>query len=257
MLSTSLSSRIAVVYNLVQAPSSPVPLPSNWDNIIARFSNSYRQYSAGIAHDLILLITNPNPPTTKYINNFANLSYALMHYSGSGWDIGAYQSASRDLHAYDMVMFLNSQAFPVKHNWLLSFYRVFSLYGLSILGACSSFQIAPHIRTASLATSPTLLTDYPLTVTNRSEACLFEHSLHNFSLWGLHKGLPVGTVTTHGYTSLKESRNDPEIFRRGGQTALLIEDRHTLLYRNFDLAQKHDHEHSTDSTDYWNLIVDI
>lgn len=244
-------SRIAVLYNLVQRPSSAEPLPANWGEIINRFYQSYLSCDAGIAHDLILVITNPNKPDVSYRDRFSNLRHDVIHYTGNGWDIGAYQDAAQYLTDYDVVMCLNSQAFPVKENWLLSFYREFSRYGTGVFGACSSFQIYPHIRTASIVTTPELLNSYPLRVRSRQEGCIFEHSSHNFSLWALGLGIPVGTVSTHGFTSLQDSRCLPNVFRKGDQSALLVEDRHTLHFKALSASEKGHYTHMTDSTSYW------
>lgn len=222
--------KIAVVYNLVEKPTGDIPLPDNWDIVIKRFANSFVNYDSGCSHDLYICSSGgPLSDSSKEI--FRNINYKKsITYTGGGWDIGAYQFCAKQLENYDFVICLNSQAYIAYADWLESFKNAFKRHGVGIYGASSSFEVAPHIRTSCIAFSPRLINNYPLKVCCRYDACVFEHSPKNFSLWALKQGLPVMVVMRSGIYSLLESRRKPNIFRHGSQEELLINDRHTAIY---------------------------
>ena len=168
----------------------------------------------------------------------AGTQFSPLRYNGGGWDIGAYQHSAKQLVDYDFVICLNSQAHIIKANWLLHFAQAFEKFGVGVYGASSSFECFPHIRTCCIAFPPHLILEYPLDVRCRYDAELFEHSSKGFSPWALEKGLPVCVVSQSGVDQLAESRNRPNIYRRGSQGDLLIHDRHTIIYGNASPAEK-------------------
>lgn len=222
--------KVAVLYNLVEKPTDNIPLPQDWGKIIKRFRDSYVGHQAGVSHDLFIC-SSGTALSASSRGLLHGLKYTAIEYKGSGWDIGAYQYCARRLLAYDLVLFLNSQAFIVQDDWLSYFAAAFKKHGPGIYGSSSSFEVAPHIRTSSFAVSPKLLLRYPLQVRSRYDACVFEHSPTNFSLWALSNNVPVYVVMRSGAYKLLESRQSENIFRRGTQDDLLVNDRHTIIYR--------------------------
>lgn len=222
--------KLAVLYNLVEKPTDAPALPENWGYIVRRFIDSYTSHKAGITHDLYICSSGAELSSSSR-ELLEGLEYHAITYKGLGWDIGAYQYCARRLVSYDLVFFLNSQAFVIQDNWLRYFSAAYENHGPGVYGASSSFEVSPHIRTSSFAVSPSLLLRYPLKVRSRYDACVFEHSPKNFSLWALSKNFPVYVVMRSGAYKLLDSREGGNIFRRGTQEDLLINDRHTLIYR--------------------------
>jgi len=237
--------KIAVVYNWVEKATDAIPLPEGWTDVLRRFVESYRAFDAGYAHDLYICASGA-PLTQCSTGILAATQFRALRYNGGGWDIGAYQHAAKHLLDYDFVVCLNSQAHIRQANWLRRFAEAFERFGVGVYGASSSFQGSPHIRTCCIAFTPRLILDYPLTVRCRYDACVFEHSPKGFSVWALAKGLPVCVVTRSGVEQLAESRNRPDIFRRGSQGDLLIHDRHTLVYNSASPAEKERLERQAD-----------
>jgi hypothetical protein len=222
--------RIAVVYNLAERSTGNIPLPDGWDAVLRRFAESYLNFDAGYAHDLYICSSGASLSSlSKEI--FKAIPYKPLTYMGGGWDIGAYQYAAEFLKNYALVVCLNSQAHIAHANWLKYFADAFDRYGDGVYGASSSFQVSPHIRTSCIAFAPHLILQYPLKVRCRYDACVFEHSPTNFSLWALGKGLPVFVVMLSGVYKLSESRLQSGSFRRGKQENLLIKDRHTIIFK--------------------------
>jgi hypothetical protein len=237
--------KIAVVYNWVEKATDAIPLPEGWSDILSRFVESYRVFDAGYAHDLYICASGA--PLAQYSTAIlAGTQFRVLRYNGGGWDIGAYQHAAKHLLDYNFVVCLNSQAYIRKANWLRFFAEAFERFGAGVYGASSSFEISPHIRTCCIAFTPHLILDYPLDVRCRYDAGVFEHSPKGFSLWALEKGLPVCVVTQSGVDQLAESRNRPDIFRRGSQGDLLIHDRHTIIYDSASPAEKERLERQAD-----------
>ena len=229
--------KIGVLYNLVEKPSGLDMLPDNWSDILKRFKDSYCKYPAGVPHDLYIC-TSGSKMSDQSKKIFKELNYRSLTYMGKGWDIGAYQHCAKALKEYDFVLFLNSQTFFVVDNWLSYFAQAYHSYGPGIYGASSSFEVAPHIRTSCFASSPKLLRQYPLKVDSRYDACVFEHSPKNFSQWVMSKGFRVRVVMCSGSYPLAESRQGKDIFRRGTQEDLVINDRHTLIYKQASSAER-------------------
>lgn len=223
--------KIAVVYNLVERPTGNIPLPDGWVAVLRRFAESYLNFDAGYAHDLYICASG-DPLSSLSREIFQAITYRPLTYMGGGWDIGAYQYVAEILKNYDLVVCLNSQAHIAHANWLKYFSGAFDKYGDGVYGASSSFQVSPHVRTSCIAFSPHLILDYPQKIRCRYDACVFEHSPTNFSLWALGKGLPVCVVMRSGVYPLMESRAPSNIFRRGTQENMLIKDRHTIIFEN-------------------------
>lgn len=221
--------KIAVLYNLVEKATDDVPLPNNWAEILMRFRDSYLKHSAGVQHDLFICASGAAlSEHSKRL--FEGMNYRSLKYLGKGWDIGAYQHCAKKLNNYDLVVFMNSQAFVVADRWLSYFTDAYAEYGPGIYGASSSFEVAPCVRTSAFAAPARLLLRYPLKVRTRYDACVFEHSPKNFSQWAIEQGLPVQVVMRSGTYQLADSRWGANIFRRGTQEDLIINDRHTLIY---------------------------
>lgn len=229
--------KIAVLYNLVEEATDDVPLPNNWGEILARFRDSYVEHPAGVPHDLYVCASG-GELSERSRQLFEGLTYRTLSYRGKGWDIGAYQHCAKQLDKYDFVVFMNSQAFVVADRWLSYFADAYSAHGPGIYGASSSFEVAAHIRTSAFAAPPGLLNQYSLKVRSRYDACVFEHSPTNFSQWAIGQGLPVQVVMRSGIYPLADSRRGENIFRRGTQGDLIINDRHTLIYAQASDAER-------------------
>lgn len=226
-----------MLYNLVEQATGDIPLPDHWKDILKRFRDSYISHPAGVEHDFYICASGASlSRSSKEL--FGGLNYRELRYKGRGWDIGAYQHCAKQLTMYDLVVFLNSQSFIVIDGWLRYFVEAYSTFGPGVYGASSSFEVAPHIRTSAFAASPQLLIEYPFKTRSRYDACLFEHSPKNFSLWALQQGFPVRVILRRGSLSLAESRQEENIFRRGAQENLIINDRHTLIYSQADVDEK-------------------
>jgi hypothetical protein len=237
--------KIAVVYNWVEKATDAAPLPQGWTDILRRFVESYRVFNAGYAHDLYICVSGASL-SQHSMAILAGTQFRVLRYNGGGWDIGAYQHAAKHLLDYDFVICLNSQAHIVKANWLLFFVQAFEKFGVGVYGASSSFETFPHIRTCCIAFPPRLILEYPLDARCRYDAELFEHSPKGFCPWAIEKGLPVCVVTQSGVDQLADSRNRPNVFRRGSQGELLIHDRHTIIYSSASPAEKEQLERKAD-----------
>lgn len=231
--------RVAVVYNIVERRTAGGYLDANYESAVRRFVDSYIKFNARFNHDLYIC-TSGASLSARSKEIFDGLKFQTLTYRGHGWDIGAYQYCARRLKGYDFLVCMNSQVHIVAPGWLAAILSARQTYGPGVYGTSSSFEIAPHIRTSCIATEPELLTKYPLNVRCRYDACLFEHSPRNFSLWARGKGYSVCVVSKSSVRRLEDSRSGCGIFRRDSQTSLLVRDRHTQIY---DAAPPEEREH--------------
>ena len=231
--------KIAILYNVVERATDGGYIDPNYDSVIRRFVDSYVGHQSGCDHDLYICSSGATL-SAKRMAILSGLTYRVFTYFGDGWDIGAYQYCAKSLDSYDILVCMNSQAHVAVDGWLSAIVGAWKTYGPGVYGTSSSFEVAPHIRTSCLVVPPALLAKYPVKVRCRYDACLFEHSPSNFSLWARSQGYPVCVVLKSGVQCLADSRNQNEIFRRDSQAGLLIHDRHTQIY---DAAPAEEREH--------------
>lgn len=221
--------KIALLYNIVERASSNIPLPDNWDEILSRFISSYKQHTPKIRHDLYIC-SSGSQLSKRSMEKLAEINYKTFSYYGGGWDVGAYQSSAKKLLNYDVIVCINAQTHFNKDNWLEKIIEAIRAWGPGIYGASASFESAPHIRTSFMAFPPSVILSYPVTVKTRYEACVFEHSPSNFSIWAKAQGYSVRVVEDNQTYDLLELSKSTLGFRRGDQSQFLIQDRHSLIY---------------------------
>lgn len=111
--------------------------------LFERFISSYSQYQAGYAHQLVFLFNGVNEeaaiePYLAYANEH-HISYANLVYPGACQDIDAYYWAAAQLNT-EYLLFFNSYATILAHNWLQFYMQHASDPKIGIVGATGSWQ---------------------------------------------------------------------------------------------------------------------
>jgi hypothetical protein len=120
-----------------------VYLARNADGIPAfqRFADSYRRYSASVAHDLIIIYKGferaEDLRTAKAV--FHDLSHIGIELDDSGFDIGSYLEVGRRV-SHEYLCFLNTHAEIAAPDWLACLFRYASQDGVGIAGATGSYE---------------------------------------------------------------------------------------------------------------------
>lgn len=194
-----------------------------------RFVQNYKEFPPGIEHESVVML-NGVPCSTDLeamFNPLQNLKF--LGHDNSGYDIGAFQHAAREVPA-DMMVFFGASAFLQVANWLLRMAQVFSIdqkcqYGCMGNVGLLRYHVWPHIRTTGFWMNPTLMNSYPIVVTKPEQRFPFEHGPNCFTEWLRKKGIKSYVVTTNGVYDWKDWNADPNGFQRGNQSSLLSGDR--------------------------------
>lgn len=217
--------KIAVLYLKITRRIETYPIATPYEVGHKRFYNGYREFKPVIPHDLIIVRCG----ATEGATDFDSIATHYLRFDGWGSDCAAYQAVVRILD-YDLVLCLNTLAYPWRHNWLEPFAAALNHYGKGVYGATASYEVTPHLRTPAIAFHPDVVREYPFTTTNRGDSVAFESSENSITSWAERHGYTTLLVSGDGWYLKPDWRKPQNIFRRGDQSNCLIKDRHTDLY---------------------------
>lgn len=204
-----------------------VPWNPNYDGVVKRWIDTYRQFKPAIEHELVVVDSD----SAGEPGEFADHASRFLVYTGGGWDCGTWLWAGRTLQT-DMLVCCNSSTYFWKHGWLERFVEEFQRYGRGLYGPMTSLAYHPHIRTPCMVFHPEIAIKYPGKVTNRDETYVFEclGGNGNFTLWSKKSGYPVKMVTWDGCYDMSDWRKPDNVFWKGDQSNVLVKDRHANRY---------------------------
>jgi hypothetical protein len=200
-----------------------------WDGYASRFISSYQSAAPCMVHNTIV-VCNGGAPTAKEANLFAPLpNLVFLTHDNSGWDIGAFQKASRNSTA-DMIVFFGSSAYVQGAGWLARMAEPFVKnpeiqYGSMGNRGDMKIKIYPHIRTTGFWMQPALFNSYPHAITTPAQRFPFEHGSNCFTEFLERNGVKSNVVTWRGEYAWENWDVDPTGFNRGDQSSLLSKDR--------------------------------
>ena len=128
---TTDSSPLCLVH-LVRAANGTAPLE--------RFLASYERYSAGVEHDLVLLLKGFASPAdaAAHLALARDIEAASLFVSDDGFDLDAYATAARELR-YERFCFVNSFSTVLAEDWLALLDRALAEPGVGLVGATGSW----------------------------------------------------------------------------------------------------------------------
>lgn len=224
--------------------SVPCQTEENWQVFkpdVERFVESWHQFPPGI--DCALFAMCLEREASKEIRElFAGLPVVFMVYPGTGFDGGAAQFLSKQLDGYFLigmgarVHFFRKGA--VREMAIARMKRGPGLYGCT----CSK-EARVHIRPSFYGIDSNYLRLYPATITSPETGTQFEigNEFGELSLlsWCEATGIPSYMVYWNGvFQNKADWFSQPNTFRRGDQTNLLVWDKRTDLYASADDAEK-------------------
>jgi len=214
--------KIAVVY--------VCPGDVRYDNYICRFLQSYSGYPTEVEHECIVMLNGINTSTDLLCMFSCLKNVRLIEHDNSGWDIGAFQHAAKEVPC-DMMVFFGTTSWIKGPRWLDRMADVFVRRGDNLYGCMGNrgapiVGVYPHIRTTGFWVNPQLMNEYPLRVSRPDQRYPFEHGQNCFTHWVTQvKNRDAFVVTWTGEYLWKDWDNIPNGFHRGNQSALLIGDR--------------------------------
>ncbi len=108
---------------------------------VRKFLESYNRHTAGIRHDLHVILKGfPNQSTLAAARAlFGSLAINMIEVDDVGYDIGSYLIAARAV-ANERLMFLNTFSEILADNWLSLFDKALDMPGIGLVGATGSWQ---------------------------------------------------------------------------------------------------------------------
>jgi hypothetical protein len=204
------------------------------------FIEAYRQYPAGLPHDLVFALKGFEPTEEEAVRSAARgLNWIPFPVADVGRDIGTYLTVASAL-SYDFFCFLNSFARPVAPDWLLKLYRALvTTPGAGVVGATGSWwrpsreQPFPNynIRTNGFLIRRDVLLSLDLwEMRGRRDVVRFEAGPDGMTRQLMARGLEPYVVDADGLVWAKERWPISRTFWSRDQEALLIADNRTDWY---------------------------
>ena len=167
---------------------------------------------------------------------FDGIPCEFHSHDNTGWDIGAFQWAAREIEC-DMIVCFGAFSYFKRAGWLRRMRHVFREYGDGLYGASASYQFNPHIRTAGFWCHPELIRAYTTDVATFAERYAFEHGERSLTRLADYLQLGCWMVTWDAVYPEAEWRTPPNIFWRGDQSNSMFYDRQFETYDEHPLAR--------------------
>jgi hypothetical protein len=194
----------------------------------ARFVATWLQNPPEYAHSLFV-VSNGGPPDAQTRALFALLNANFIEHDDSGFDIGAYQCAARQVQA-DLMVFLGGSTYLRGPGWLNRAVSAFLKHGQGLYGVMGHtgdmrFNVQPHIRTTGFWMPPALMNRYPTVVRTPEARYPFEHGPNCLTTWVERQNLRAWVVTWTDEYKMPEWGTIPNGYHVGDQSAMLMGDR--------------------------------
>lgn len=208
-----------------------VPGDAKYRPDAARFIETYQAFPAGCEHSSVVVCNGapPDDATRATFSSLKNLSFLVR--DNSGYDIGGFQAAARDIPA-DLMVFFGSSAMLKGAGWLARMVNAFLKHGNALYGTMGhmgapTYKVLPHIRTTGFWMPPALLNQYPVKVTTPDQRYPFEHGENCLTQWVRSHALKALVVGWFGEYEWPHWDGIPGGYRNGNQGNLICGDRLT------------------------------
>ncbi len=223
---TSMAPVVAVVYVY------PIAGHAEHDFSARRFVSTYRDFPPLGDHRLHVVF-NGAAPSAENLAVFDGLDIEVHRHDNTGWDIGAFQMAAREIDC-DLIVCLGTNSHFKRAGWLRRMIESVEAHGDGLYGSSASYERDPHIRTTAFWCDPMLIRAYPKQVRTFDDRYEFEASPSSITRLAEHVGLGCWFVTWDGEYPKPEWRTPPNIFRRGDQSNSLVFDRYFEVFDALD-----------------------
>lgn len=238
---TSDRLRIAIVY------ACPVDRDEQLERGMKRFIRTYTAYRPTIEHSLHVYF-NGSSASQDDRELFEGIADEFHSHDNSGWDIGTFIRAARELPC-DMLVCFGTYTYFTRSGWLERMAEAFRERGDGLYGASASYESTPHIRTAGFWCNPELVRAYPRRVRNYADRYEFEHGVRSITSLAASLGLGCWMVTWDGAYPKEQWRQPRDIYRRGDQSNALYFDRSFDMFEAFDPVLKDEYSALADGAE--------
>jgi len=210
----------------------PLGVAGKYHDMAVRFLDTYHQHPPGMTHDTVI-VCNGAPLTDEIRWMFDALPGIIyLEHDNSGFDVGAYQRAAREIPC-DLMVFFGGSTYLRGPNWLQRMVGAYQAHGDAQYGTMGNVgqrhaNVSPHIRTTAFWMPPHLMNSYPTVITKPEQRYGFEHGRNCFTSWVSTQGLKSWVVNWSREYEWPNWNDSPNGFHRGNQSDLIAGDRLTM-----------------------------
>jgi len=163
-----------------------------------RFVSTYRDNPPMIDH-MMVVVSNGGLPNGLAYKQFSFIEGTkFIKHDNIGYDIGAFQSASRSVIC-DLMVFFGSSTYFRGPGWLRRMVEVYQSLGDGLYGCTGNqgdgkVRVWPHVRTTAFWCNPKLINEHPFRVTDNSQRYPYEHSENSLTQYALSQGKSAWVV---------------------------------------------------------------
>lgn len=195
----------------------------------SRFIKSYRDNPPLLDHKTVIVLNGTKATTNIAIQYSGMPNVQFLEHDNSGYDIGGFQMAARDIPC-DMMAFFGQSTYFQRPGWLVRMRDSFLKHGNAQYGAMGNrgnlhVKVWPHIRTTAFWMDPKLMNSYPDVISTPEMRHPFEHGPNCFTGWIASRGIKSWVVTWNDELLWEDWDSDPNGYSRGDQSSMLAGDR--------------------------------
>lgn len=199
-------------------------------DLALRFIQSYARFPAGANHQMVVVCNGPITNEAECL--FSQIPDCIfLEHDNSGYDIGGFQKAAREIPV-DLMVFFGATAYLKGPNWLARMEEAWKAHGDTLYGAMGNrgngSSVQPHVRTTGFWISSDLFNQYPHQVIRPEHRYMFEHSEACLTSWIKRRRLSPFIVSWTGVHSEAQWDSIPNGYHNGNQSNLLVGDRLTM-----------------------------
>jgi hypothetical protein len=221
-----------------------VPVPfDNWDDFgapIWQFTYTWKLNRPGVENYRLYAVANFGEPTDSVREQFYGIRTEWLKYFGGGADIGSHIEAALNIGSKQFMVCMSSRCFFHRPGWLKRFVEAREKHGPGIYGT-GVLEGRPHIRTCAYGIDSDFLIKLPGQVQSREDTVAIESGDRCLTDFVRSSGGVAVQVLWDDEQPDQKDWRDPRhgaIFRRGGQSAMLVYDRHSKIYAEAPDAEK-------------------
>lgn len=221
-----------------------------WDTFepfLTRFTDTMKQFPPGIENYEVAAVCIWGEPDDSIKRKFYGIKHRFYHYTSNGCDIGACQMVGQ-YHVGDnaLILGMTSRCYFHREGWGRRFLEAREVHGPGLyLCSVSRERGRLHGCTRAYALDSDFWKKYPHLIDTRAKGYRFETGdwcityFVKQAVWGR-----TMQVTWDNTRELEDAHNEREegIFRRGSQSAMLVWDRHSDIYRDATEDDKRQYE---------------
>jgi hypothetical protein len=201
-------------------------LGSEHANYSRRFAATFLEHPPLYDHELVV-VSNGGEPDAATRALFAPLHARFIQHDDSGWDVGSFQCAAKQLSC-EVVVFFGGNAYFRKRGWLARMMEAYDKHGPNLYGSFAlrgNHNSNDHVRSTGFWMPLELFNRYPRAVDTVDKRYHFEHRFTCLTAWVESIGREAIMVTWSGEFRKDKWGHVPNAYGSGDHSDCLIGDK--------------------------------